>query len=117
LGHKFREAEVYGHANTVAGHVISILSITGLVNGSASAFAGNGFGPSGTYVIISQPVAAFLTEAATLIFSPHLASMSVFFQQSSNGQYRVNNIGNLIFKFRVSHRRQLLPPYLSRQHG
>lgn len=81
-------------STTVDGRTaFSILSITGLVNGSAiTALAGNGFGPSGTYGNYFTTGSGFLDGSGTRFFTA--AGLDVrFFQQSSNGQYRANTFG------------------------
>ena len=71
----------------------SILSISGLVNGSAiTAAAGNGFGPGGTYGNYFTTGSGFLDGSGTRFFTA--AGLDVrFFQQSSNQLYRVNTFG------------------------
>lgn len=78
---------------TVAGQALPILSITGLVNGSAiTALAGAGFGPNGTYGNYFTSGSGFLDGSGTRFFTA--AGLDVrFFQQSTNGQYRVNTFG------------------------
>lgn len=78
----------------VAGETaFSILSITGLVNGSAiTAAAGNGFGPNGTYGNYFTTGSGFLDGSGTRFFTASGLDVR-FFQQSSNGQFRVNTFG------------------------
>ncbi len=81
-------------STTVDGRTaFSILSITGLVNGSAiTALAGNGFGPNGTYGNYFTTGSGFLDGSGTRFFTASGLDVR-FFQQSSNGQYRVNTFG------------------------
>lgn len=79
---------------TVSGQTaLPILSITGLVNGSAiTALAGNGFGPNGTYGNYFITGGGFLDGSGTRFFTASGLDVR-FFQQSSNGQFRVNTFG------------------------
>lgn len=71
----------------------SILSVTGTVNGSAiTAPVGGGFGAGGTFGNYFTTGPGFLDGSGTRFFTG--AGLDVrFFQQSSNGQYRVNTFG------------------------
>jgi opacity protein-like surface antigen len=71
----------------------SILSVSGTVNGSAiNASFGNGFSAGGTYGNYFTTGPGFLDGSGTRFFNA--AGLDVrFFQQSSNGLYRVNTFG------------------------
>jgi hypothetical protein len=70
-----------------------ILSVSGQVNGSAiDAPSGSGFGSGGTYGNYFTTGPGFLDGSGTRFFTA--AGLDVrFFQQSSNGLYRVNTFG------------------------
>lgn len=79
---------------TVGGQTaFSILSVTGTVNGSAiTAAQGTGFGPGGTFGNFFTTGPGFLDGSGTRFFTA--AGLDVrFFQQSSNGLFRVNTFG------------------------
>lgn len=79
---------------SVAGQTaFSILSISGLVNGSAiTAPVGGGFGTGGTYGNYFTTGTGFLDGSGTRFFTASGLDVR-FFQQSSNGQFRVNTFG------------------------
>lgn len=79
---------------TVGGQTaFSILSITGLVNGSAiTALAGNGFGADGSYGNYFTTGGGFLDGSGTRFFTASGLDVR-FFQQSTNSQFRVNTFG------------------------